>query len=127
MKFDFNEEWCKKAADLEEGYNVSAGVPMKISFDDALDFLCRYTKAWSSLDELMSMECFTKPNPKESYIRLYDSHGDYDRFIMAKLNDEVEVIDGRLWFEVAEEWYPDPRKAFIQIIPLEEVLYENNV
>lgn len=31
MKFDFSEEWCKKAADLEEGHNVAAGVPMNIT------------------------------------------------------------------------------------------------
>lgn len=31
MQFDFSEEWCKKAADLEGNDNVSAGVPMNIT------------------------------------------------------------------------------------------------
>ncbi len=37
MQFDFSEEWCKKAADLEEGYNVSAGVPMADTHYPVLD------------------------------------------------------------------------------------------
>jgi len=100
---------------------------MKISFDDALEFLSQYANAWSSLDNLMSMECFPKKDPSKSYIMLYDSHSDYDRFIMADLNAEVEVFDGRLWFFVAEEREHGTRKASIQVIPLAEVSYENNV
>ena len=30
MQFDFSEEWCKKAAELEGNDNVSAGVPMSV-------------------------------------------------------------------------------------------------